>query len=237
MLPKLRLTGASASILLVLVIFITACTIRKEIDWFANNDQFVDIKEVIPSVQLDIRYYTHNNFIGSRIDGYDAPKCLLTREAALALKYVQEELVNNRQALKIFDCYRPQQAVDHFVRWAKDLNDQKMKAEYYPSIDKKSLFKDGYIAEKSGHSRGSTVDLTIVDLNTNRELDMGTRFDYFDPLSHTASNGISKIQRDNRIALKTIMERNGFKNLKEEWWHFTLKNEVFPNRYFDFKVK
>ena len=237
MLPKLRLTGASASILLVLVIFITACTIRKEIDWFANNDQFVDIKEVIPSVQLDIRYYTHNNFIGSRINGYDAPKCLLTREAALALKYVQEELVNNRQALKIFDCYRPQQAVDHFVRWAKDLNDQKMKAEYYPSIDKKSLFKDGYIAEKSGHSRGSTVDLTIVDLNTNRELDMGTRFDYFDPLSHTASNGISKIQRDNRIALKTIMERNGFKNLKEEWWHFTLKNEVFPNRYFDFKVK
>ena len=237
MLPKLRLTGASASILLVLVIFITACTIRKEIDWFANNDQFVDIKEVIPSVQLDIRYYTHNNFIGSRIDGYDAPKCLLTREAALALKYVQEELVNNRQALKIFDCYRPQQAVDHFVRWAKDLNDQKMKAEYYPSINKKSLFKDGYIAEKSGHSRGSTVDLTIVDLNTNRELDMGTRFDYFDPLSHTASNGISKIQRDNRIALKTIMERNGFKNLKEEWWHFTLKNEVFPNRYFDFKVK
>jgi len=237
MLPKHRVTHTSASILLVLVSFITACTSRKEIDWSANSDQFVNIKEVIPSVQLDIRYYTHNNFIGSRIDGYDAPKCLLKRDAALALKHVQEELISNRRSLKIFDCYRPQRAVDHFVRWAKDLNDQKMKTEYYPSIDKNNLFRDGYIAEQSGHSRGSTVDLTIIELNTNLELDMGTRFDYFDPLSHTASSNIGKIQHDNRMTLKAVMERNGFKNLKEEWWHFTLKNEVFPNQYFDFKVE
>jgi len=237
MLPKLRQTGTFSSILLVLVIFINACACGKEVDWFTNSDQFVDIKAVIPSIQLDIRYYTHNNFVGSRIDGYDAPKCLLTKDAALALKEVQKELASNRQSLKIFDCYRPQQAVDHFVRWAKDLNDQKMKTEYYPSIDKKNLFREGYIAEQSGHSRGSTVDLTIVDLNTNRELDMGTRFDYFDPLSHTASSDVSKIQHDHRMALKVVMERNGFKNLKEEWWHFTLKNEAFSNQYFDFKIE
>ena len=237
MLPRPRTTKTSTLILLILIVFINACADGKAVDWVADRDRFVDIKEVIPSVQLDIRYYTNNNFIGSRIDGYDAPKCLLTSDAALALKEVQKELANNRQALKIFDCYRPQQAVDHFVRWAKDLNDQKMKTEYYPSIDKKNLFRDGYIAEQSGHSRGSTVDLTIVDLNTNRELDMGTRFDYFDPLSHTATSGISTIQHDNRIALKTVMERNGFKNLKEEWWHFTLKNEAFPNQYFDFKIE
>jgi D-alanyl-D-alanine dipeptidase len=217
--------------------FITACTSKKEIDWTDNGDQFVDLKEIIPSVQLDIRYYTKNNFIGSRIDGYDAPKCLLTRDAALALKNVQKELASNRQSLKIFDCYRPQRAVDHFVRWAKDLNDQKMKAEYYPSIDKKNLFRDGYIAEQSGHSRGSTVDLTIIDLNSNRELDMGTHFDYFDPLSHTVSSNIGKIQHGNKMALKTVMERNGFRNLKEEWWHFTLNNEAFTNQYFDFKIE
>jgi len=237
MLPKLRPAKISTSILLILIVFINACADGKAVDWVANSDRFVDIKAIIPSVQLDIRYYTNNNFIGSRIDGYDAPKCLLTRDTALALKHVQEELIRNRQSLKIFDCYRPQRAVDHFVRWAKDLNDQKMKAEYYPSIDKKDLFKDGYIAEQSGHSRGSTVDLTIVDLNTNRALDMGTPFDYFDPLSHTASSNVNSQQHKNRETLKAVMERNGFKNLKEEWWHFTLKNEAFPNRYFDFDVE
>lgn len=228
---------SSFSIWLIAVILINACTGRKEVDWVADGDQFVEIKEMIPSVQLDIRYYTNDNFVGSRIDGYDAPKCLLTKAAALALKNVQKELASNRQSLKIFDCYRPQRAVDHFVRWAKDLNDQKMKSEYYPSIDKKNLFRDGYIAEQSGHSRGSTVDLTIIDLNTQRELDMGTLFDFFDPRSHTASSSVDSKQRENRETLKSVMERNGFKNLKEEWWHFTLKNEAFPNQYFDFNVE
>lgn len=237
MILKFQRPNTSTSILLLVLFFITACTSKKEIDCIENNDQFVDLKEIIPSIQLDIRYFAKNNFIGSRIDGYYEPKCLLTRDAALALKNVQKELASNRQSLKIFDCYRPQRAVDHFVRWAKDLNDQKMKAEYYPSIDKKNLFRDGYIAEQSGHSRGSTVDLTIIDLNSNRELDMGTHFDYFDPLSHTASSNIGKVQHNNRMALKTVMERNGFQNLKEEWWHFTLKNEAFPNQYFDFKVE
>ncbi len=197
----------------------------------------MDVKEFVPSVQLDIRYYTTNNFVGTRIDGYNAPKCFLTRAAAIGLRNVQEELARNGQSLKIFDCYRPQQSVDHFVRWAKDLNDQKMKAEYYPSIDKANLFIGGYIAAKSGHSRGSTVDLTISDLDDGQELDFGTEFDFFDPLSHTASNGISNAQRDNRLALKSVMERNGFKNLEEEWWHYTLRQEPFPDTYFDFNVE
>ena len=112
-----------------------------------------------------------------------------------------------------------------------------MKSKYYPSIDKVNLFKDGYLAAKSGHSRGSTLDLTILDLQSNRELDMGTAFDFFDPLSHTVNSRIQKSQQDNRVALKSMMERNGFKNLEEEWWHFTLKDEPYPDKYFDFKVE
>jgi len=229
--------NSSILVLLASVILLSACTGKKEVRAIANSDGFVDVKEFIPSVQLDIRYYTADNFVGLRIDGYDAPKCLLTREAAIALKNVQAELARNGQSLKIFDCYRPKQAVDHFMRWAKDLSDQKMKSKYYPSIDKENLFKNGYIAAKSGHSRGSTLDLTIIDLESNQELDMGTGFDFFDTLSHTVNSRIRKSQQDNRIALKSVMERNGFKNLEEEWWHFTLQNEPYPDKYFDFKVK
>ncbi|HEY1266223.1 MAG TPA: M15 family metallopeptidase [Candidatus Binatia bacterium] len=219
------------------ILLLSACAGEKEVSAIGNRDGFVDVKEFIPSVHLNIRYYTTDNFVGSRIDGYDAPKCLLTREAAAALKSVQAELARNRQSLKIFDCYRPQHAVDHFIRWAKDLSDQKTKPKYYPSIDKESLFRDGYLAAKSGHSRGSTLDLTIIDLASNRELDMGTAFDFFDLLSHTLNSRITKSQQDNRLALKSAMERNGFKNLEEEWWHFTLKSEPYPDTYFDFKVK
>lgn len=219
------------------VILLSACAAKKEIDANDQNKGFVDIKEFIPSVHLDIRYYTSENFIGARIDGYDAPKCFLTREAALALGKVQEELARNAQSLKIFDCYRPQRAVDHFVRWARDLSDQKMKSKYYPTTDKENLFRDGYIAAESGHSRGSTLDLTIINLQSNQELDMGTEFDFFDPLSHTTNSRIRKSQQDSRIFLKSVMERNGFKNLEEEWWHFTLKNEPYRDKYFDFKVE
>jgi D-alanyl-D-alanine dipeptidase len=226
------------SLFLCAVISLTsACAGNKQTNAIATIDGFVDVKEIIPTVHLDIRYYTTRNFVGSRIDGYDAPKCFLTNEAAVALRNVQAELEHKRQSLKIFDCYRPQRAVDHFVRWAKDLGDQKMKAEYYPSVDKKNLFRDGYIAAKSGHSRGSTIDLTIMDLNSNQELDMGTSFDFFDPLSHTMNSYISQSQLNNRMALKNIMESNGFKNLKEEWWHFTFKNEPYPDTYFDFKIE
>ncbi|SRR5581483_3661854 len=228
---------SSIAVLLAAFVLLSACAAGDEVRATGNNGAFVDVKEFIPSVRLDVRYYTNENFVGSRIDGYDAPKCLLTREAAAALKNVQEELARNRRSLKIFDCYRPQQAVDRFIRWAKDLNDQKTKSKYYPSVDKEDLFKNGYLAEKSGHSRGSTLDLTIVDVESQQELDMGTEFDFFDPLSHTVNNRITKSQQDNRIALKSAMERNGFKNLEEEWWHFTLNNEPYPDKYFDFKVR
>ena len=232
-----HMKNALIVLLLASIILLSACAGKKEISAIGNNDGFVDVKEFIPSVQLDIRYYTTDNFVGSRIDGYDAPKCFLTREAAVALEKVQEELARNGQSLKIFDCYRPQRAVDHFVRWAKDLSNQEMKSKYYPSVEKENLFRDGYIAARSGHSRGSTLDLTIIDLESNRELDMGTDFDFFDPLSHTVNSRIRKCQQDNRIALKSVMERNGFKNLEEEWWHFTLKSEPYPDKYFDFKVQ
>jgi len=229
--------NASILVLLASFVILSACAAEKEVSTIGKNDGFVDVKEFIPSVQLDIRYYTTDNFVGAKIDGYDAPKCFLTREAAIALKNVQEELARYRQSVKIFDCYRPKQAVDHFVRWAKDLSDQKMKSKYYPSVDKQNLFKDGYIAEKSGHSRGSTLDLTIINSQSHQALDMGTDFDFFDVLSHTVNSRIMKSQQENRIALKSVMERNGFKNLEVEWWHFTLENEPYPDTYFDFKVR
>lgn len=220
-----------------LILLLGACAEKEEAVPADGRDGFVDIEEVIPSVQLDIRYYSNDNFVGSRIDGYSVPKCFLTKEAAAALEGVQEELVRDGRSLKIFDCYRPQRAVDHFVRWAKDLNDTRMKSRYYPSVDKKNLFRDGYIAAQSGHSRGSTLDLIIVDMNTDQELDMGSGFDYFDPISHTINNRITAPQQDNRIALKSVMENHGFKNLPEEWWHFTLEKEPYPDTYFDFKVE
>ena len=226
----------SIPVLLVAVTLASGCAENREISTPTIPDGYVDVKRLVPSVQLDIRYYTNRNFVGSRIDGYQAPRCFLTKKAATALRAVQIELQRNQQSLKIFDCYRPQQAVDHFVRWAKNLEDRKMKSEYYPSVDKKNLFRDGYIAAKSGHSRGSTLDLTIVDVN-NRELDMGTRFDFFDPLSHTINDRITASQLENRIILKSVMEKHGFKNLAEEWWHYTLRDEPYPDRYFTFAVK
>ncbi|HKK01007.1 MAG TPA: M15 family metallopeptidase [Desulfuromonadales bacterium] len=202
-----------------------------------NSERFVDVKEFISSIRIDIRYCTTNNFVGSRIDGYDGPKCLLTREAAEALKKVQEELVQKGLSLKIFDAYRPLRAIAHFARWAKDPSDQKMKSENYPSTNKEDLFRDGYISPKSGHSRGSTVDLTLVDLKTDQELDMGTSFDFFDPLSDTDNSRITKTHHENRMTLKSVMERHGFESLKREWWHFTLRNEPYPGTYFDFKIE
>jgi D-alanyl-D-alanine dipeptidase len=201
-----------------------------------TSEGFVDIEKFIPSIRIDLRYGTTNNFVGCKIDGYDRPKCLLTRTAAEALKKVQEELVPRGLSLKIFDAYRPLRAVAHFARWAKDPSDQKMKAENYPSTDKGDLFRDGYISPKSAHSRGSTVDLTLVDLKTDKELDMGTPFDFFDPLSDTGDRRITKAQHDNRMTLKSVMERHGFQSLKREWWHFTLRNEPYPDTYFDFKI-
>jgi D-alanyl-D-alanine dipeptidase len=223
-------------------------------------DGFVEIREVIPDVILDIRYTTNHNFLGVPVDGYNDKKCYMTREAAEALLKVQEELRKFSLSLKIYDAYRPQRAVDHFVRWAKDLSDTLTKREFYPTLDKSRLFVDGYIAEKSGHSRGSTVDLTVVpipipyqpefDINDQCEcyepadkrfkdnsIDMTTGFDCFHPLSHTENPELNPQQRANRLLLITLMDKYGFRNLAEEWWHFTLRSEPFPDTYFDFVIE
>ena len=198
---------------------------------------FVDLKKTVPSVVVELRYYGENNFIGQRIDGYESPTCYLSISAAQALKEVQEELSLFGLGLKLFDGYRPQRAVNHFVRWAKDLNDTKMKGSYYPNVQKSELFEKGYIAARSGHSRGSTVDLTLIDLATGEELDMGTGFDFFSPLSSPTSREVTQQQRANRLLLRSLMLRHGFRPLEEEWWHFTLENEPYPMTYFDFSVR
>jgi D-alanyl-D-alanine dipeptidase len=199
--------------------------------------KFSYIKEKIPTIELDIRYYGENNFIGTVIDGYLAPKAILTTKATLALIEVQKELNSFSLGLKVFDAYRPQKAVDHFVRWGRDLGDVKMKAEYYPRVQKKNLFRDGYIAKKSGHSRGSTVDLTLIDFENKVELDMGSAFDFFAKPSWIKYKNITAQQRTNRMLLNFVMLKYGFKSYKQEWWHFTLKNEPFKKTYFNFNVQ
>jgi len=200
---------------------------------YADTKQtaFTDINKAIPGITFDMRYTTTENFIGRPIDGYIEPICFLTNETAVALANVQQHLQKSGLSLCLFDCYRPQRAVDHFVRWAKDLNDTKMKSSYYPNVEKKDLFRDGYIAARSGHSRGSTVDLTI------NGLDMGTPFDFFDPRSHTDSDEVTKEQHENRMRLKKVMEANGFTNYAEEWWHYTLEDEPYKRDYFDFAIE
>ena len=198
---------------------------------------FVYLKSWIPTVQEDVRYYTANNFIGRPIYGYKKPVCILTKQAASALLEVQNALNEKNLGLKVFDCYRPQMAVDDFFQWSQNPQDQKMKREYYPRINKAELFKLNYIAHRSGHTRGSTVDLSIVDLGTDEVLDMGTPFDFMDPLSHPASRAINAEQFKNRMLLQTMMVKFGFVPLKTEWWHFTLRNEPYKNTYFNFPVE
>lgn len=201
---------------------------------------FVYVAAVVPDVKVELRYYSNHNFIGERIDGYVEPKCILTRQAAEALKGVQEDLKRFGLGLKIFDAYRPQQAVDHFVRWAKDLSDVRMKQEFYPRVQKENLFKEDYIAEKSGHSRGSTVDLTVVPIDaqpSDTGLDMGTGFDFFGPESWPDYPKIGAPERAHRMLLLLVMEKHGFKPYPREWWHFTLKDEPYPDTYFNFPVQ
>jgi len=197
---------------------------------------FIVVSQIIPSIELDIKYYTSDNFIGIPINGYLAPKAILTTEATMALSKVQNELKQFGLGLKIFDAYRPQKSVDHFVRWGKDLEDMKMKSFFYPTVEKKNLFKEGYIATHSGHSRGSTVDLTIIDLKTKIELEMGSNFDLFGKCSWVNYASITTSQRANRMLLHTVMLKHNFKSYPQEWWHFTLKNEPYKN-YFDFDIK
>ena len=189
------------------------------------------------SVQTEVRYFSQDNFVGEVVDGYRAPEVYLTHEAHEALSNVIAEAETLGLGIKVFDAYRPQQAVDHFVRWAKDLSDVRMKSQYYPAVEKQYLFRDGYISARSGHSRGSTLDLTLFELGTGNVLDMGTPWDFFDLASWSESEAITGQQRSNRELLRGLMRRHGFQSIKEEWWHFTLENEPYPETYFNFPVR
>jgi D-alanyl-D-alanine dipeptidase len=199
-------------------------------------NEFVDAAAVVSGLMEDIRYAGSHNFVGRPIDGYERPRCLLARPAAEALAQVAHDLAPQGLHIKVFDCYRPTRAVANFVRWARDLNDRKMKAEFYPDVDKRTLFSSGYIASRSGHSRGSTIDLTLAR-DDGRELDMGTPFDFFSPKSWPADASISAEAHANRMVLANAMSRRGFRPYDKEWWHFTLRHEPFPDTYFDFPVK
>ena len=202
-----------------------------------DSTGFVVLSEVVPDAILEIRYFSTYNFVGDRIEGYEQPVALMTIEAANALKNVSDEVKQRGYRLKIFDAYRPQSAVDHFVRWGKNLDDYRMKYYFYPQVDKSRLFIEGYIDEKSGHSRGSTVDLTLFDMATGKEVDMGGTFDYFGELSHPSYRGnLTQQQINNRMYLREVMIKHGFKPLETEWWHFTLANEPYPDTYFTFAV-
>lgn len=198
---------------------------------------FCYVKDSIPDVIQDIRYYSDYNFVGMRIDGYEAPVAILTTAAASALRKIADEMRSKGYLLKIYDAYRPQMAVDHFVRWAQKPTDTLMKAVFYPDIPKSTIFSRGFVATKSSHTRGSTVDLTIVHARTGKDVDMGSPFDFFGDISHTDYEGITKEQHDNRMLLKNTMVKHGFQPIRGEWWHFTLRNEPYPETYFDFKVK
>lgn len=202
-----------------------------------GREGFVYLDKQIPNIELDIRYFSSDNFVGQKVDGYQEPTALFTIEAAKALMKVQAELNKEGLGLKVFDAYRPQKAVNHFVRWAKVQSDTLTKAKYYPEVRKANVFKLGYVASRSGHSRGSTVDLTIIDLKTKRELDMGSGWDFFGEISWHASKEVTSEQKANREKLRKVMSKYGFKSYSKEWWHYTLRDEPYPDRYFDFDVE
>lgn len=220
----------SINILLILVSLITVQSSSQ------LPKGFVYVTDYIPDITIELRYFCSDNFIGTHIDGYEAEKCILSLPAAKALQKVQSELKKQNLGIKVFDTYRPQRAVDHFRRWARDLNDTLMKQDYYPNVAKKDLFRLQYIATESRHSSGSTIDLTIIDLETKKELDMGSSYDFFGEISWVAYQNLSKKQLQNRKLLQEVMLKNGFRNYPKEWWHFTLRGEPYRNQYFDFPI-
>lgn len=206
------------------------------IDITKDSSDFILLADYIPSIIQELRYYSSYNFIGERIDGYEAPVALLTREAARALKLVSSEMIVKGYRLKIFDAYRPTTAVRHFILWGIEDTDIRMKPYFYPDLEKQELFAKGYIAKQSSHSRGSTVDLTLLDMATGKEVDMGSPFDFFGEISHPDYKGITDEQFENRMFLQDAMKRAGFLPMDCEWWHFTLADEPYPDTYFQFPV-
>ena len=206
----------------------------------ALGQDLVDVRVLDASIGADMRYARADNFVGEAVDGYVAAKCLLSRPAAEALARVQSNLTEDGFGLLVFDCYRPQRAVDHFVRWAADTADVRTKAEYYPYVQKSRLFDEGYIASRSGHSRASTVDLTLGLRSADgsiEPLDMGTPFDFFDPRSNTEAPNLAPDQLASRLRLRDAMEAGGFRNYVAEWWHYTLRDEPYPDEYFDLPIR
>ena len=208
----------------------------KQTDIIYDPSDFVLLSDYVPAVIQEIRYFSTYNFIGDRIDGYEEPCALLTKEAARALRTVSNELLVQGYRLKVFDAYRPASAVKHFVLWGLEDQDVRMKPYFYPDLQKQELFERGYIASQSSHSRGSTVDLTLLDMKTGKEADMGGPFDLFSEVSHPDYRGITDEQYENRMILRRVMLRNGYRPIDCEWWHFTLGDEPYPDTYFDFPV-
>ncbi|AYC34466.1 peptidase M15 [Pseudomonas cavernae] len=215
---------------LALLLLLAACATQRPAD-------FVYLDQLLCCATYDARYYNGDNFVGRRIDGYRTGRVILSRQAASALAAAERDAQRHGLRLKIFDGYRPQRAVDDFKRWASAVQDSRMKARYYPEVDKRDLFRLGYIAKKSGHSRGSTLDLTLVDAKTGQELDMGSAFDFFGPVAHHDTPRITPAQASNRTLLRDLMVRHGFQPYSAEWWHYTLRNEPYPKAYFDFPLQ
>ncbi|MCR5131759.1 MAG: M15 family metallopeptidase [Prevotella sp.] len=251
---NLKLRSLIVILILCSTVLTTSC-FRNKSKPTEDSREFVTLTDAVPDAILEIRYFGTYNFVGQRIDGYEEPVALLTRRAADSLRAVSDDVKNLGYRLKIYDAYRPQKGVDHFVRWASNVSDTLMKSYFYPDLDKSVLFQQNYIAAKSGHSRGSTVDLTLFDMSTEKELDMGGTFDWFGPESHpdfcgnpetgeyslkaaeAHKRGITEQQFRNRLILRQAMLRHGFKPVDTEWWHFTLKDEPFPDTYFTFPVR
>ncbi len=198
---------------------------------------FVYVTSVIPDLDVELRYFSTNNFVGDTITGYKANTLILTKQAAEALKLVQDDLYQYNLCLKVYDGYRPQRAVNHFIVWAKDLNDTINKQQFYPDVNKRHLFSEGYIASRSGHSKGSTVDLTLTDGTTGIPLDMGSPYDFFGKESWIEYPDLTETQKANRQLLQNVMLKHNFRNYPQEWWHFTLRWEPFPDTFFDFEVE
>lgn len=201
-----------------------------------NPSGFVVLADYVPNIIQEIRYYSTYNFIGDRIDGYEEPCAILSKEAARALKSAASEFFVQGYRIKVFDAYRPVSAVKHFMLWGIEDTDIRMKPYFYPDIEKQEVFSKGYVAKLSSHSRGSAIDLTLLDMKTGKELDMGSPFDMFSEISHPSYRGISDEQYENRMRLQKVMVRNGFEPIDNEWWHFKLKDEPYPDTYFEFPV-
>jgi D-alanyl-D-alanine dipeptidase len=221
-------------VLIVLMFFILAFHVQ---DKTLLPDGFVHVKTLMPDLDVELRYYSTNNFVGDTITGYKANTLILTQKAAKALQQVQDELYQYNLCLKVYDGYRPQRAVNHFMRWARAINDTLNKQTFYPNVAKSELFKEEYIATRSGHSRGSTLDLTLTNGDTGVPLDMGSPYDFFGEESWINYEHITEAQKSNRQLLQTVMLRHNFRNYPKEWWHFTLRWEPFTDTFFDFEVE